>query len=317
MPDEHVTARLDDHEVVTVLGTIPATELGMTLTHEHLLMNWMKENRLNGLLADIQLMSAELEPFAAAGGRTVVELTSMGIGRDPQGLAEIARRTGLNIVMGTGFYREPYLDPGFVNRKDASAIAEWLELDIREGADGTGIRPGIIGEVGQDGPVMTAMEERTFRAAGLAQLATGLTISTHAARWPNGLPQLDLLDSLGVDPGRVIIGHADTVPSSDYHLELARRGAFVQFDTLCIAMRQPFELDKRIEYVLRMLDAGHVDRLLLSHDVCVTDHLSVYGGGGFGYLTSTFLPALRDHGVSDDDIDRITVQNPARALTGA
>jgi phosphotriesterase-related protein len=301
--------------VETVRGPIPVSELGFSLMHEHVIMNWMKENRLNGLLHDNALMAEELRRFKAVGGGTIVELTSIGLGRNPTALREISDATGLHVIMGTGFYREPYLERSHIDRSDATGLAELLLQEVEVGVDGTGIKPGIIGEVGQNGPIMTAIEERAFRAAALTQTASNLTLSTHAARWPVGISQLNLLEELGVDPSRVIIGHCDTVPSPEYHLEVARRGAYVQFDTLCVAMKSQYELNKRVAYVTNMIDAGYVNQVLLSHDVCLTDHLTVYGGGGYSFITDRFFELLTQAGVSHGAIRQMCVINPSNALT--
>ena len=149
-----------------------------------------------------------------SGWPTVVDVTSVGLARIAA-LRSMATRTGLNIVMGRGFYRRAYF-PAAVDELSTDAVADWIVRDIEEGVDG--VRAGIIMEIGCD-RVMTALEERSFRARRRAQRRTGLSITTHAARWPVGLPQLDLLMEEGVDLRRVVIGHCDMVPDHDYHLE--------------------------------------------------------------------------------------------------
>lgn len=300
--------------VQTVLGPVAADALGITLPHEHLFIDLLKEYRDSGLLRDEPLAIREVERFRELGGATIVDVTSVGLGRNPTGLAAVARATGVNIVMGSGFYRHPYLDRDWFDRHDPAAIAEVIVRDLTEGVDDTGIRAGIIGEIGCDA-FISAAEERSFRAAARAHRATGGTISTHAARWPIGLAQLDLLESEGVDPARVIVGHADTVPDAGYRLALARRGAWVQLDT--IQGETDFDTEQRIDWLLELLDAGFEQRVLLSHDVCLASHLRARGGSGYAYLLDGFVPRLRERGLDDGTIRTLMVDNPRRALTGA
>src|SRR5690348_30206 len=263
---------------MTVLGPVPARQLGVTLPHEHVFIDLVREYRGDGLLNDHALAVEELAAFAAAGGRTVVDCTSLGLGRDPEALARVARETGLNVVMGCGWYRDPYL-PDELDQQPVEALAELVVRDIEEGVAGTGIRAGIIGEVGADRWYVSAREERSFRAAARAHHRTGLTITTHAARWPVGLPQLDLLAEERVDPRRVVVGHCDMVPDPDYHLALARRGAWVQFDT--VHGESEYDVRCRVAWIRNLGDHGHLDQVLLSQDVCLRSDLRALGGPGY------------------------------------
>lgn len=300
--------------VMTVNGPIPVEDLGFTLPHEHVLLNMMREHRATGLLHDPELLARELGEFHAHGGRTLVECTNMGLGRDPNGLRAIAERSSLNIVMGSGLYRDPYLDREWVDERSVDEIAEIIVRDLVEGVDGTSVRAGIIGEIGADKWYVSALEERSFRAAARAHLTTGVTITTHAARWPVGRAQLGILMSEGVDPANVIVGHTDTVPMIEYHEELADLGAWVQYDS--IRGQSDYDTEIRIGYILHMIRRGHADRLLISQDVCNRSHLRVGGGTGYAYIIASFLDLLRENGVSDEEIHLITVVNPRRALAG-
>ena len=175
------------------------------------------------------------------------------------------------------------------------------------------MRAGIIGEIGSD-RVITALEERSFRAAARAHRRTGLTITTHAARWPVGTAQLDLLVEEGVDPGRVVIGHCDMVPDHDYHLALARRGAWVQFDT--VQGGSEYDTRQRLDWIRSLADAGHLDQVLLSQDVCLRTDYAAFGGPGYAYVVTTFADLLRAEGFDDADLHRLLVDNPRRMLTG-
>jgi phosphotriesterase-related protein len=301
-------------QVMSVTGPKSAEELGVVLPHEHVFANLMREYRGTGLLNDPQLARNELDLFQRAGGTTIVDLTLDEIGRDPAGLRQVAEESGVVIVMGCGHYRDPYLDRDWFDRHPVDAIAEEMVREIEEGVRDTGVRPGVIGEIGCDKWFVSAAEERSFRAAARAHLRTGLTISTHAARWPVGLEQLRLLAEEGVDPRRVIVGHCDTVPSPEYHLELAATGCWVEFDSIGTGTR--YDEQRSVEYVLGLARAGHAGRLLLSHDVFLRGHPRSDGGCGYGYLLTDFLPRLVNAGLDEAEVRRFVTDNPRRALSG-
>ncbi len=299
--------------VMTVLGRVAPETLGMTLPHEHLFIDLLREYRGNGLLHDEALAIEEVRRFGEAGGTTIVDCTSEGLGRQPEALRRVSRATGVAIVMGSGHYRRPYLDEARVDRESVDELAAGIVRDITEGVGDSGIRAGIIGEIGCDRHI-GALEERVFRAAARAHRQTGLTITTHAARWPVGEAQLDLLAEEGVDPGRVIIGHCDMVPDPAYHPRLARRGAWVQFDTVQGA--NDWDTQRRLGWIRALFDAGLETRLLLSQDVCLSTDLAASGGPGYAYLLTGFRDHLRSAGFPDAAITRLFRDNPRRALTG-
>ncbi len=301
-------------DVMTVTGPVAAGDLGVVLPHEHVFIDLVSEYRGSGLLNDEYLACRELEALRAAGGSTIVDLTTDEIGRDPAALRRVAEATGLAIVMGAGHYRDPYLDRGWFDRMSADAIADEIVADITEGVRGTGVKAGIIGEIGSDRRYISAAEERSFRAAARAHRRTGMTISTHAARWPVGLDQVALLTEEGVDPRRVIVGHTDSVPSPEYHLALVRRGCYVSFDLIGTGSR--YDTDRAVEYVLSLVRAGFGAQVLLSHDVCLRDHLAACGGCGYAYLLTEFLPRLRAAGLDDEQVREFVTGNPRAALTG-
>lgn len=307
-------------EVMTVRGPVAAERLGRTLMHEHLIVDTTREHRAAGLLNDGVQALAELERFREVGGGTVVDLTNRSLGQRPRSLQRLSEQSGVHIVLGTGLYRQPFFDREWLDRTSARALADLFVADLTTGIDDTGVRAGIIGEIGS-GEHMTAQEERVFRAAALAHLATGATISTHAAHWPVGLDQLDLLESEGVDPHRVVIGHCDSVGSPDwtsltditaYHAAIADRGAYVEFDHI----RSGVDLDRRVAYVVAMVEGGRVGQVLLSHDMAFRPDLSNHGGQGLTLISTTLVPRLLAAGLTEQDLHTILVDNPRRALTG-
>jgi predicted metal-dependent phosphotriesterase family hydrolase len=180
-------------QVMTVRGPIDGDQLGLTLTHEHLLLDLFRVTRIRDQrFRDEPLMIEEAIRFKAAGGGTMVEVTNLGLGRDPAGLRRISEATDLHIVMGSGWYREPFYDHQYIGRRTTRDLADDFVRDIEVG-DESGIRPGIIGEIGADLAWVSPIEERVLRAAARAHLRTGLTITTHAIESPVGLQQLDIL----------------------------------------------------------------------------------------------------------------------------
>jgi phosphotriesterase-related protein len=311
---------VSDH-VQTVLGPLEPAELGWVLPHEHTAIAlWHIPTRWDywELRRDEPVIVEELGAFSAAGGGSLVDLTLDGVGRDPAWLAAIARATGLHVVMGAGWYRGAhYPTEALIDRRSVDALAEVIVRDAIVGVGETGIRAGIIGEIGTDKPWLSAQEERVHRAAAQAARRTGLAITTHAVQSTVGLDQLDVLEAEGADLSRVVIGHADSFPSLAYHLAIVERGATVEFDFLGMSFT-PLERHgegRIVDNLRELLSRGHVERILLSQDVCHDAQLKRYGGNGYTYLADTFLPRLRAAGVSDDEIDTITVDNPRRLLT--
>ena len=307
--------------IQTVLGPVDPTEIGFTLPHEHTAIAlWHIANRWDywELTADEPVIEAELGLFRAAGGSCLVDLTLPAVGRDPGRLAGLSERTRLHIVMGCGWYREAYYPPeALIDRRSVDDLADELVREWTDGVGDTGVRPGIIGEIGTDKPWISALEERVHRAAARASRRTGMAITTHAVMSAVGLAQLDIFEDEGADLSRVVIGHADSYPSLDHYLEIVRRGANLEFDFLGMSFNATERLgEERIAGLLvELLSRGHADRILLSQDVCHNSQLKHYEGNGYVHLHETFLPLLRSIGVSDADIDQMTVLNPRRILT--
>ena len=307
--------------VMTVLGPVDPSELSFTLPHEHTQCTlWHVQNRWDywELTRDEPVILEELRLFREAGGTALADLTLPGFGRDPRWLRRIAELSGLHIVMGGGWYRTAYYPPeALIDRRSVDSLADELAREATDGVGDTGVRTGILGEIGTDKPWLSPAEERVFRAVARCARRTGLAITTHAVLSDVGAAQLTVLLEEGVDPGRVVIGHADSYPVLDHYLALIARGASIEFDFLGMSS-QPQEKhgeDRLIELLLELLGRGHSDRVLLSLDVCHNGQLRRYEGNGYTYLQDAFLPRLRQRGVSDAEIDRMTIDNPRRILT--
>jgi len=314
-------------QVVTVRGPIEAGSIGFCLPHEHLFVDLARALPTQLLAYDFQLLDPTLvskevrllveavdhSPFATDGRPLIVELTTGSlIGRSPRRLLELSNELDVHIVMGCGWYREPWFEPGF----ERLAVRD-LELrlldEIENGVDG-GIRPGIIGELGADRDFVSPSEERVLRAAARAHKKSGLTITLHARASKVALAQIEILTEEGVEPHRIIAGHTDSFHDPDYHEELARLGVWVEFDT--IRGRVPYAVERSVRYVTEARRRGYLDQLLLSSDTCALSHLEAYGGTGYSYIPSRFTGRLGEAGFSDDDLHALSIENPRRALTG-
>jgi phosphotriesterase-related protein len=308
-------------EIQTVLGRIPAQEIGFTLPHEHTrCVLWQIESRWDywQLTGEEDLIAAELGRFRDAGGSCLVDVTLQSIGRDPARLRRLSEASGLHLVMGCGWYRGAYYPAGArIERRSVDDLAAELVAEFDAGVEGTGVRPGIIGEIGTDKPWLSGEEERVHRAVARAARTTGMAVTTHAVMSDVGLAQLRVFEEEGLDPGRVVIGHADSYPRLDYYLAAIGRGANIEFDFLGMAFT-PTERHgepRLIGLLLDLLARGHAGRILLSQDVCHDAQLKAYEGNGYVYLSETFLPRLRAAGVDEANIRTMTVDNPRRLLS--
>ncbi len=334
----------------TVLGDIAPEELGITLGHEHLLIDlrglWDNppaerahlidqelilenhgelmrnpyDSRLNLLIDDPELSIRELMYYKAAGGQGLIDMTTVGINPDPQGLCEIAQRTGIHVVAGCGYYRQPLL-PEVLHDRSVEQIVDDLLRWLTVGMYNTMIRAGLMGELGTSSPIYP-FEERQLRAAAKVQGQTGASINIHPLIWGHEhLHILDILEEEGTDLSRVAISHCDELVEPEWHAQIAERGAVLSFDTFGSETffdrtfeQEPRDTD-RIECVLRLLEKGYGSQLTLAHDICTRMQLRHYGGWGWDHLLTTILPRLRHAGVSQQELDMMFIDTPRRLLT--
>jgi phosphotriesterase-related protein len=304
----------------TVLGDVAPASLGTTATlfHEHLSFEWAKvrgpggRGPQTGPEKDVALVAEQINAAAAENVGCIVDAGTTDIGRDVGFLKEVAGRTRVHIVACGGLYMQRTYPPDLAARSEEQ-IADDLVRDA------TVNRYGAFGEIGEtpDAP-MSAGERKVFRSVGRAHLRTNLPIFTHNAygTGPNvprdaALHQLDAFESVGVRPGRVAIGHACCLddPSAGVIKDIAKRGAFVGFDRVT-GGQVPDE--KKVQMLLAFLDAGHADNLLLSADYNFTARSAARPG--YGSTLTVFVPKLRQAGVSEQVIRRVTIDNPRRFL---
>lgn len=338
----------------TVRGPVTAEDLGLTLPHEHLF------NDLSGVLdtpsyefsaelADREVSASvawslrhdpyccadniadkpvsavlrEITAFQAVGGRTIVDATSSpSIGRNPQRLHEAAQRTGLNIVMGCGTYLEKFERETITARAlddQARAISE----ELSHGVAGTGIRPGIIGEIGVS-PQFTDAERAALRAAALAQLDhPSVALMIHLPGWQRRAHEvLDIVvDEIGVRPGKVVLSHMDpSGADTAYQLSVAERGVWLEFDMIGMDITFPQEGAapaplETATAVAGLVSRGFTRQLLLSHDLFLKQMWTQHGGNGLAYVPTVFAEMLDAREVSREAITTMLIDNPTAMLT--
>ena len=343
-------------KVLTVLGPIEPEELGITITHEHLLLDvtcYVRQaeeasNRVyrhapvtmeslahlpelfahsleNLSLFDEKAALEEVSLYKYAGGNSLVDTTSISIARDPLALARISRATGLNIVMG-GSYYVPISHPQDMDERSEDSIAEEIIRDITVGVGDTGIRSGIIGEIGNTSP-LGDNERKVLRASGRAQAETGAPITIHPGPDPDAKAEIiEVLTSAGADPHRVIMGHLDSFAFHEREAvkSLAETGCFLEVDVIgwedssvtskLMPRLKSVNDVQRLEGLEFLVEQGYLDRILIAQDVCQKWMTTRYGGKGYAHILNNILPRMRKRGWTEDQIHTILVENPKRAL---
>ena len=340
-------------QVQTVLGTMAPDAIGVTLPHEHLLIDfkvmfaepaaagdkgrawepvglanlgWVRQNfnaNLDNLrLLDERVAQDEILLFKHAGGRTVVDPTPKTIGRDPLALARIARATGLNVVMGAGYYVANSHPPD-MDRRTEDELAREMIGDVTAGVGDTGVRAGLIGEIGTTYP-WTENERKVLRAAIATQRETGAPLMIHPGRHPDMPMQLaEFVQKNGGDLRRTIMCHiCRTISDVRAVIALAQTGIWLEYDLFGMEnsfypYNPSFDMPNdggRMAHVLALIEAGHGDQILMSHDIAYKTSLVKYGGYGYHHLLVNVVPRLRAKGVDDAGLTRLLVENPARAF---
>jgi predicted metal-dependent phosphotriesterase family hydrolase len=304
----------DKGSVQGVAGPIAARDLGITQCHEHVSIDIFRVNQDEMcVLTDPNMTATELDFASTAGLKTIVDVGTDSHLRDPNFLLQAAQNSTVNVVAATGYWREQVY-PDYVHTSSVEEIASVLAKDLTQGILGTDIRAGVIGEIASEASGFTDLTDKIFRACASAQIQTGVALITHTPEGIDAIKQLDLLTSCGVDPGRILIGHVDCMDDVDMHSRIAAAGAYVGYDRIGIDRYQPDEL--RVRLIVDMIERGYVGALILSLDLATQRRMHAQGGLGYAYLLEAFIPRLLSAGVTQQDIDTMLIENPARLLTG-
>jgi phosphotriesterase-related protein len=304
---------------MTVLGPIDASDMGVALTHEHLLASFQpyEEWAARPIPYDrdevVEVALPHLARIRELGCRTFVDATAVGVGRDAALLRRLSERSGLNIVTVTGNYAAiQYRQlPPHVYTDSAEALAQRWIREWTDGIDGTGVRPGFI-KLGFNGGPLSEVERKLIRAGALAHRETGLTIGAHTGPAIAAFEQLTILEDSGVHPSAWIWIHAQNEQDLTRHAQAARRGAWISFDGV-----SPESLGTHVDMVVNLRDQGLLQRALVSQDAGWYWVGKPRGGTfrPFDTLFTEFIPALRARGFAQADIDTLFIDNPAKAFS--
>jgi phosphotriesterase-related protein len=340
----------------TVLGVIDGDAMGITLPHEHLLIDfqvmfeqpedargralaaqpvslenlgWVRQhfssNRDNLRLDDEGVARDEALLFKWAGGQTLVDPTPRGLGRDPLTLARLARATGLHVIMGSGYYVAAAHPPDIATRT-VDQLAREIIRDLTVGVGDTGVRSGFIGEIGTTFP-WTESERNVLRAAVAAQRETGAALMIHPGRHERlPLEIVEFVRAEGANLARTVMCHIErTIADRGVLLELAATGVRLEYDlfgleTSYYPYNPAFDMPndgQRMAQILDLVAAGHLGQILMSHDIAYKHLLTRWGGAGYGHLLVNVIPRLRRKGADDAMIRTLLVDNPRRAFVSA
>ena len=281
---------------------------GYTLMHEHLTIDLMPGD-LGG--ADFDILCRELTELYTFGVRNIVDLTNQGMGRNPNMLRALASATGMNLIPSTGYYLEAYMPPD-IRTRTTEELAEEAVRELTWGIDEEGYTAGVIGEIGWSAPEAGELECRVWEAMSIAAAKTGSIISTHPSNGREQIPQAEFLIKRGIKPEKIVIGHAEFFPDEKALLALVDLGVNIGIDM--IGQNGQDRDEYRADMVVMLRDRGFLSQVTLSMDLCEQQELRQYGGFGYAHLFKSFLPLLRDRGITEDEIDLMLGRNPMRIL---
>jgi len=303
--------------IMTVRGRINADDLGFTLSHEHILVDFIGAEKVNEGRYNADEVFATALPFLKdvkqKGCSTFVDCTPAYIGRDVQLLQRLSNASGLNIVSTTGYYgaaQEKYLPRHAYSETAEQLAARWID-EWKNGIDGSSIKPGLI-KSGVDKTPLSEVQAKIIDAAARTHLATGLTIGIHTGSGDAANEELKILERRGVAPSARIWIHAQNEKNQSYHIEAAQRGSWVSFDGV-----SPDSIDENLRFLQMMKDKKLLDSVLVSQD-SGWYHVGEPKGGTYNHyncIFTDFIPALKQKGFTQKEIDVIFITNPAKALT--
>ena len=306
--------------VETLRGPVDTSQLGFTLMHEHVfvLSEGVATNFPSVFDEKEQIASArkQLQDMAGAGVQTIVDLTVLGIGRNIPLIQRVLEGIPLNVIVATGLYTYNEV-PRYFNFRDEDAMAELFARDVTEGIQGTGVKAAIL-KCATDEAGVTPGVEKVLRAVARAHRRTGVPISTHThAPTKRGLEQQKIFEEEGVDLSRVITGHSGDSEDLDYLETLMKRGSTIGMDRFGIDIYLTTE--KRVAVIAKLCEKGYASQIVLAHDAsCYMDWFPVetikqsVPRWHFRHISDDVLPMFREAGVSDGQIEQMTVANPRR-----
>ena len=303
--------------LMTTAGPIRASAAGFILPHEHLFTDLRGSDKPGygeADLADVlRVMKPLLEEASKAGVDTFIECTTIGVGRNVPFIAALARETGMQIVVPTGVYGRANFAPKKYADMSEDDLARWMMAEIFIGIEKTGIKAGFIKTAASERE-LRGSEEKFLRASGRASLPTGVAIASHTTSGTVAREQVDILKNLGVTEDRFVWVHAQAEPDLELHKELARRGVYIELDSVGNSEQE----DAKILKILQTLIAAKCgDRILISHDAGWYNPGQENGGKqrGFTSLAQSFIPKLKKAGLTDAQIRKLTQENPFRAFS--
>lgn len=311
-------ANAETLHIMAVDGPHPADSIGLTLPHEHVLVDFIGADKTSRDRYDpdrvFNAVLPHLQQAKTAGVRTLVECTPAYIGRDPALLKRLSSASGLTILTNTGYYGAAggKFIPAHAFDETADDLSARWTREWNEGIEATGVRPGFI-KTGADAGPLKEINRKLITAAARTHLATGFTIASHTGDGVAAFEQLEILDHEGVDPSAFIWVHAHSESDSALHVRAAELGAWVEFDGLT---DDPAVIRRHVEMVVAMRDRGALNHVLVSHDAGWY-HVGEPDGGAFrpfNALFSAFIPALKDAGFTDADLRQLTTANPQKAF---
>ena len=301
--------------LITTLGPRNAGELGAILPHEHVFVDLRTPDTPGYAEAEpadvVRVMAPQIDKAREAGVTAIVEPSTVGVGRRADILKAVSEATGFPLVVPTGIYREPWV-PEWARASAETDLREWMMGELTGEIEGSGVRAGWIKvSAGDDG--ITATEAKILRAAAAAGDATNAAIGSHTIRGRVVRDQLDIIEEAGYSPERFVWIHAHLEPDFGQNLEMARRGAWIEYDGIGDGSTDD---EFFVERILRVLDAGLGDRLLLSQDRGCYDPAESGGGSprSYTYLGEIFLPKLQEAGVDEATVRQLISANPFRAF---
>lgn len=296
--------------IQTVCGPIEATELGVTMAHEHLSVNLAGvRNDPDSIFSYSELVLSEMARVRSVGIQSIIEVSCIDMGRDPVALRRISKETGLNVVCSTGFYLECY-HPAWLADAPVAEVEKVLMDEFRQGIGDSGIKPGVIGEVAGEKTQITPSETKVMVASAHVASEVGCAVTTHCQLGQMAPEQAALLTGEGMRPEKVVLGHLDLANDIDYYRRVLDLGVNIGFDT-CGKVRYLAD-EKRAENLAKLVELGYAGQIVLSTDVSRKSYMHAEGGLGYTAVMDHMLPIARELGVSEEAINQMLVANPAR-----